>query len=32
MFISQKQREDESMKLKIMACYEKLKGIYGYRR
>ncbi|KAE8561525.1 transposase [Paenibacillus polymyxa] len=32
MFVSQKQREDETMKIKIMACYEKLKGIYGYRR
>ncbi|WP_342426794.1 IS3 family transposase [Paenibacillus sp. FSL L8-0158] len=32
MFVSQKQREDETIKLKIMSCYEKLKGIYGYRR
>ncbi|QSF42845.1 IS3 family transposase [Paenibacillus tianjinensis] len=31
-FVSPKQREDEAMKLKIVECYEKLKGIYGYRR
>ncbi|WP_412761543.1 IS3 family transposase [Paenibacillus chibensis] len=31
-FVSSKQRNDEAMKLKIVECYEKLKGIYGYRR
>lgn len=31
-FVSPKQREDEAMKLKIVECHEKLKGIYGYRR
>ncbi|MFS8211816.1 hypothetical protein ACYCSE_23885 [Paenibacillus sp. SEL1] len=30
--VSPKQREDEAMKLKIMACDEELKGIHGYRR
>ncbi|WP_244948974.1 IS3 family transposase [Bacillus swezeyi] len=29
---SEKQLEDESMKKKIMECYQKLRGIYGYRR
>lgn len=31
-FVSPKQREDEALKLKIVECHEKLKGIYGYRR
>ncbi|MBT2293147.1 transposase [Paenibacillus albidus] len=31
-FVSPKPREDEVLKLKIVECYEKLKGIYGYRR
>ncbi|AET59161.1 transposase insK for insertion sequence element IS150 [Paenibacillus terrae HPL-003] len=31
-FISPKQREDETMKLKIGACHEKMKGILSYRR
>lgn len=31
-FVSPKQQEDEAMKRRIIECYEKLKGIYGYRR
>ena len=29
---TEKQLADEEIKKKIMECYEKLKGIYGYRR
>ncbi len=29
---SQKQLEDEQLKIKIEKCHKKLKGIYGYRR
>nr|WP_156510178.1 IS3 family transposase [Paenibacillus macquariensis] len=29
---SPKRKEDEAMKLKIMECHGKLRGIYGYRR
>lgn len=31
-FVSPKQREDEAIKLNIVECHERLKGIYGYRR
>ncbi|MEY2192075.1 transposase [Neobacillus sp. BF23-41] len=29
---SEKQLDDEEIKKKIIGCYNKLKGIYGYRR